>query len=96
MDAFELAEKLNGTYNANKVRAMVDGELKVVARFEGPELVLTDAGRKALSRADSEDVVVKEEAPRKKKAKAGLEAPVEASPEPAPAVELPDVQLSDE
>ena len=97
MDAFALVEKLNGTFNANKVRAMVDGELKVVARFEGPELVLTDAGRKALSRADSEDVVVKEDAaPRKKKAKAGLETPVEASPEPAPAVELPDVQLSDE
>ena len=93
MDAFALAKKLNGTYNANKVRALVDGELKVVAQFVGAELVLTDSGRKALSRADSEDVVVKEDAaPRKKKAKVGLVT----SPEAAPAVELPDVQLSDE
>lgn len=92
MDAFELAKKLNGTFNANKVRAMVDGQMQVVARFEGPELILTDIGRRALHQADAEDVVVKEDAPRKKKAKAGLEA----TPEAAPAVELPDVQLSDE
>lgn len=93
MDAFELAKKVGGTFNANKVRAVVDGQLQVIAAFEGAELVLTDAGRRALNIADSEVVEVKEDAaPRKKKAK----AEPEASPEPAPAVELPDVQLSDE
>jgi hypothetical protein len=93
MDAFELAKKVGGTFNANKVRAVVDGQLKLIAMFDGAELVLTDDGRRALNQAESETVVVKEDAaPRKKKAKAGLEA----IPEPAPAVELPDVQLSDE
>ena len=93
MDAFELAKKVGGTFNANKVRAVVDGQSQVIALFDGAELVLTDAGRKALNQADAEVAEVKEDAaPRKKKAK----AEPEASSEPAPAVELPDVQLSDE
>lgn len=90
MDALELAKKLGGTYNANKVRAVVDGQNQVVAMFVNNELTLTDAGRTALNRATAELAEVKTPVKTLKapKAKAGLE--------PAPAVELPDVQLSDE
>jgi len=95
MTVDELVKQLKGTYGANKVRAELDGKTIVAAIFVGDELTLTDDGRRALNRASADDVVVKEDAPkapRAKKAKAGLAT----TPEAAPAVELPDVQLTDE
>ena len=99
MTVEELVKQLNGTYGANKVRAQLDGKTIVAAIFVGDELTLTDDGRRALNRSSADDVVVKEDAPKvskPRKAKAGLEAAPEATPEAAPAVELPDVQLTDE
>ena len=95
----ELVKQLGGTYNANKVRAVLDGRAIVAANILGGEIMLTDEGRRALNRSSADDVVVKEDAPKApkpKKPKAGLEAAPEATPEAAPAVELPDVQLTDE
>lgn len=91
MTVEELVKQLNGTYGANKVRAELDGKTIIAAVFVGDELTLTDDGRRALNRASAEDVEVKPAA-KTKKPKAGLEA----TPEAAPAVELPDVQLTDE
>jgi hypothetical protein len=95
MTVEELVKQLNGTYGANKVRAQLDGKTIVAAIFVGDELTLTDDGRRALNRSSADDVVVKEDAPKApktKKTKAGLEA----TAEPTPELELPDVQLSDE
>ena len=95
MTVEELVKRLNGTYNANKVRATLDGQQIEAAILVGDELTLTDDGRRALNRSSADDVVVKEDAPtatRTRKPKAGLEATQQA----APAVELPDVQLTDE
>ena len=99
MTVEELVKRLNGTYNANKVRATLDGRAIVAAIFVDGELTLTDDGRRALNQSEAEEVVVKEDAPKvskPRKAKAGLEAAPETTPEAAPAVELPDVQLTDE
>ena len=83
MTVEELVKRLNGTYNANKVRATLDGQQIVAAMFVGDELTLTDDGRRALNRSSADDVVVKEDAPkatRARKPKAGLEATPEATP----------------
>ena len=67
MTVDELIQKTGGYFLANKVYAMVDGVEIVAAAFDGPELVLTDAGRKALNRATSDDAEVKPTRARKSK-----------------------------
>jgi hypothetical protein len=86
MTPFELADKLNGAYNANKVRAVVDGQVQVVGVFVGDTFELTDVGRRAVNQAAAEVVEVKPAKPRKAKTTAA---------EPT-AIELDDVQLTDE
>lgn len=45
MTAYELLDKLGGVIQSNKARVVVDGQSVVIGVFDGPELVLTDAGR---------------------------------------------------
>jgi hypothetical protein len=92
MTVDEIIKKLNGTYNANKVRAMVDGQITTVAMFVDSELTLTDEGRRALNQADSQVVdVVEVKSARKTKAKALTDLDIDTI-NITTAVELSDTQ----
>jgi hypothetical protein len=102
MDIIELADKIGGTYLANKVHVTLDGEYVVAAYFSGPDVVVTEAGRKALNRVGAEVAEPKAETPapratRRPRTKAPpLQPVVEPTVELPAEVELDDVQLSDE
>lgn len=68
MTPFELADKIGGTYNANKVRVVMDGNTVLAGYFDGAQFTITDEGRRALNRAEAE--VVEEKPQKSKRAKA--------------------------
>lgn len=70
MKPLELMKRLGGEALANKLRAKVGGKIVILARLEGEEYVLTDAGFKIAAELNtsisSEPEAAAEEAPAKK------------------------------
>jgi hypothetical protein len=85
MTVDEITKALNGTYNANKIRANVDGKVEVVATFVGGDLTLTDVGRRAMNRSSAEVVDVVDVKSAKGRKSRGLET---TSSDIEPVVEL--------
>jgi hypothetical protein len=91
MNALELMSRLGGETLNNKIRAIIDGKIVILARMNGNDWVYTDEGQE-LANAHS-NAAVEEAAAKPKRAKKASEAVVEAEPTPeAPAaVESADV-----
>lgn len=87
MNALELMERLGGEILNNKVRAIIDGTIVILARLEDQDWVFTDKGQEL---ANLHSNLAAEEAaagkPARKKAAPAVES--EAAPtEQAPAAE---------
>lgn len=74
MKPLELMKRLGGEALANKLRAKVDGKIVILARLNGEEYVLTDAGFQIAAKLNAsvskepEPVAAEEEVPKKKTA----------------------------
>lgn len=83
MNVIDLMVRLGGETLNNKVRAVVDGKIVVLARMAGTEWEYTPEGQE-LANKHSNEVVAEAKAPRMRKAK-------DITPEPV-AVESVDVE----
>lgn len=92
MNALELMSRLGGETLNNKIRAIVDGKIVVLARMIGTEWEYTPEGQE-LANAHS-NAAVEEAATKPKRAKKAAEPVVEGEPTPeaTAAVELADVE----
>lgn len=91
MNALELMSRLGGETLNNKIRAIIDGKIVILARMNGNDWVYTDEGQElanAHSNAAADEAVAKP-----KRAKKAAEPAVEAEPttEAPAAVELSEV-----
>lgn len=70
MNPLELMKRLGGEALANKLRAKVDGKIVILARLEGENYVLTDAGFNIAAELNAKTLAPEpaEEAPKKKTA----------------------------
>ena len=66
MNPLELMKRLGGEALANKLRAKIDGKIVILARLEGENYVLTDAGFNIAAELNAK--IPAEEAPKKKTA----------------------------
>jgi hypothetical protein len=73
MTVIELMARLNGEVLGHKIRAVIGGEIVVVARMNGADWEYTPEGQ-TLADKHSNEVVAEVKAPRARKAK---DAPVE-------------------
>jgi hypothetical protein len=76
MNALDLMERLGGEILSNKIRAVIDGEIVVLARMEGVDWVMTERGQ-TLANEHSNQVVAEQDSkpakPRKAKEPAAVE-----------------------
>ena len=68
MKPLELMKRLGGEALANKLRAKIDGKIVILARLEGENYVLTDAGFNIAAELNAKTPAPEpvEEAPKKK------------------------------
>lgn len=85
MNALELMERLGGEILNNKVRAIIDGEIVILARLNDQDWEFTDKGQE-LANLHSNLAVDEATAKPRKKATAAVESA------PAPAAETPAVE----
>jgi hypothetical protein len=96
MNAIDLMTRLGGEFLNNKIRAVIDGKIVILARMVDTDWVYTDEGQ-ALANSHSnaaveeaaEEVAIK---PKRSKKAAEPVAEIEPSPEAPAAVELADVE----
>ena len=69
MNALNLMERLGGEILGHKIRAMIGGEIVVVARMEGTDWVLTEQGQ-TLANDHSNQVVTEQDSKAAKPRKA--------------------------
>jgi hypothetical protein len=92
MNAIDLMTRLGGEFLNNKIRAVIDGKIVILARMVDTDWVYTDEGQE-LANSHS-NAAVEEAAAKPKRAKKAAEpvAEIEPSPEAPAAVELADVE----
>lgn len=83
MNALELMERVGGEVLGHKIRAVIGGEIVVIARMEGTDFALTEEGQ-LLANQHSNEVIAEAKAPRARKTKDTTSEPV--------AVESADVE----
>ena len=76
MNALELMERIGGEVLGHKIRAVINGEIVVIARMEDTNWALTEQGQE-LANQHSNEVAAEGKAPRARKPKA-VEATTEA------------------
>ena len=69
MNALDLMKRLDGEILSNKVRAVIDGEIVVLARMEGVDWVFTEQGQ-TLANEHSNQVVAEQDSKAAKPRKA--------------------------
>ena len=80
----ELCKKLGGEITLNRMKAVVDGKLQIIARLEGDEYKLSDVGARVAAKFNAEKTVgLAEEKPKKRATKPKVEKAPEAPSEPA-------------
>ena len=82
MTPLQLKEHLGGEFLANKLRAVVDGKVVILARLENDTWTMTDAGTLLAQKANAETPKVTEKPKDKftsrKPAKPVLESPLDS------------------
>lgn len=75
MNALELMERVGGEVLGHKIRVVVDGEIVVIARMEGTEWALTEAGQ-TMANQKSNEAVAEAKPVKTRKSKDVLAEPV--------------------
>ena len=68
MNALELMERIGGEVLGHKIRAVINGEIVVIARMEDTDWALTEQGQELANKHSNEVAESKTSRPRKAKA----------------------------
>ena len=94
MNVLDLLARLNGEILSNKARAVVDGQIVILARLNGEDWTYTDKGQE-LANLHS-NLAAEEAAAKPKRAKKAAEPAVEAEPTAEAPVAVESVEVAPE
>ena len=91
MNALELMERIGGEVLGHKIRAVINGEIVVIARMEDTDWALTEQGQ-TLANQHSNEVAAEADAPKTRRSrKAEVVEASETTTTDSAAVELTEV-----